>query len=197
MNFWSVNEDEQRLMFGDVVGKGPRAALVVAAISAFIENSREAGESMEQCIQRINSGLCKLFSFHITSTLSAASIRSDGTIRLYNCGGVGWMRVSRESGSILQPSSMLGLDLHPKVGIREVHLAEGEALCAFSDGVLEGSRAIKKLRTDLTLLQAGKYDCDLLIQTILDNGRKNQVQDDMSMLVIVRPVKADLAEKAS
>lgn len=188
LNFWKTPAGEQRLVFGDVIGKGPRAALAVAAIAAFIENAKEADDDLEALIHRVNTGLGKLFGGHITSTLSAASLHADGNVQIYNCGGVGWIRAGAKVEYVPMPSSALGMEPRPQIAKRSFELGPGECVFAFTDGVLEGTRAITKLVRALNDKKRGnELTLDQIFETATAVGVASQIAaDDRSILAVKR-----------
>jgi hypothetical protein len=197
INFWQAESGERRLIFGDVVGKGPRAALAVAAIAALIESAKEAGDDLSQCIARIDSGLSKLFGGHVTTTLTALIMHDDGRLHLYNCGGMGWLRWrDGQSDHIAMPSSVLGMGGNAKMAQRAFELAEGEYLVSFTDGVADGSRAIMRLTQALRQAKDKIETIEDLIDIAAHLGVK-VVQDDRSIVAVRHaPAVAALPESA-
>ena len=146
MNFWDYSIVEKRLIFGDVIGKGPRAALAVASIAAFIESSKNAGDSMDECITRINTGLFQLFDGQLTTTFSGIVMFEDGHVEVYNCGGVGWTQIKSEGYKYFtMRSSVLGMDTPLRIGHEMINAESGDVLFAFTDGVLEGNKAVSRM----------------------------------------------------
>src|SRR5690606_25948225 len=126
--------------------KGPQAALVMAATSAFLLEAEQAKMSMEDTIEYLNDRLSRLFSQQTATTFSAAALHRDGNVDLYSCGSVGWIKASsREVRHIPQRQSTLGLGERVEPRKMTVQMGPGQTLFSFTDGVLEGSREAKKL----------------------------------------------------
>jgi len=194
INFWETRNGERRLIFGDVVGKGPRAALAVAAIAAFIESSKEAGDDMLRCVERIDKGLNKLFGGFVTTTLTAMVMHESGELYLFNCGGMGWLRWGKAGAEhIVMPSSVLGMGGNTRVSQRSVSLEPAEYLISFTDGVVDGSRAILRLTKALKLSKDTIFNLDDLL-TVTSNMSSKLVQDDRSIVAVQRTPEEEVSE---
>lgn len=184
LNYWRRSTDEIVLVFGDVVGKGPRAALAVAAIAAFIENSKNSNDTVRDCIVRVNSGLFKLFGGHITSTFGAISIHESGRVEVYNAGGTGWTHISRnEQHHFTLPSSMLGLDEKPMIGSSTIDALPGDLIFGFTDGVMEGTKLIARLVKGLAELNLDDYEMAEIFH-LIQSYNQAEVMDDRTILAI-------------
>jgi hypothetical protein len=188
----------KHLLFGDVVGKGPQAALAVAAVSSILSDARSRSLTIPESLNSLNRHLKLLFEGHINTTVAAASIHPDGTLELYNCGTIGWFVVTGPKVEFLPlRSAPLGFHDEARIGYKKTVLADDMTIFTFSDGCLEGPRAVK------TLTKAIKNDPALahgdmaeLLDMIIEYGRESAKLDDKTAVVVttnVRSQKQDLA----
>jgi hypothetical protein len=187
LSVWRVSDQEVRLMLGDVVGKGPQAALAVAAITSVINECRTEGRSLEASILRINAMLISLFGQHITSTLAAVSLCDSGVAELYNHGGLGWLLVQPgETGFRAKHGPILGVDPGLAVNKEIVQLAPGALVACFTDGCLEGSRGVHRLIRKLKAREGdiGMLGPQELFQLVVEAGQGSVLVDDRAMIVI-------------
>ncbi len=185
LNIWR-SEERNHLFLGDVVGKGPQAALAVAAIASVINDSKYHGLSIAETIERINCQLIDLFQRHITSTFSSATFHADGSVELHNAAALGWFALK---GNRVQHLPMRSIPLGvvknaPLATIRKT-FEPGTTLFAFTDGVLEGSRARKNLFTKLKAMpEDAELTYDELHEMLLAVGKEHVLVDDKSVLII-------------
>jgi len=186
MSIWATNQGDQRLMIGDVVGKGPQAALAVSAIASIINECQHANFTMEQCIKRINKHLFDLFRGRISTTLSAVVINESNNFTLYNCGAQGWLCYNGGSMSFLpMRSKHLGTSKDISIESTTIDYKDDLLICSFTDGCLEGSRALKALSREISALDNSKRKNlknihDLIIQA----GKSSVLDDDKTILAV-------------
>jgi hypothetical protein len=189
----------KHLMFGDVVGKGPQAALAVAAVSSILSDAGYRLLSITESLDSLNRHLQLLFNGHINTTVAAASIHPDGTIELYNCGTIGWL-VATESNVEYLPLRSTPLGFHDKtnIGYKKIALEDSMTVFTFSDGCLEGSRPLKSLinflKEDRSLAHGDMVD---LIKKIIDLGRESAKLDDKTALIVTTCVANQPTVKAA
>jgi len=187
LNIWHDEETGGfHLLFGDVVGKGPQAALAVSAIASMMSDAKVRNLSMEECILGINRHLRLLFKGHINSTLSAITLNTDRTADLYTCGTIGWF-VLKEGTAAFMPlrGTPLGMNEHPIIGHQRIDFSPTTTVFSFSDGCLEGSRATRLLLKALREPgAAGTWDMETLIKTIVQIGSDFVQRDDKTALVV-------------
>lgn len=198
-----IRSDEENgiehLLFGDVVGKGPQAALAVAAVSSILSDARYRSLSIPDSLNSLNRHLKILFAGHINTTVAAMSVHSDGTVELYNCGTIGWFVTEKEKIEYIPlRSAPLGFHDEAQIGYRKIKLIDPMTVFTFSDGCLEGSRAVKALanaiKADPTLAFGNTED---LIDKIIRLGEENAKIDDKTALVLTTCVHAQKPESVA
>ena len=137
--FGFVDDDHFFFCVGDVSGKGVPSALFMAGVKTLIRSGALQGESPGNLLTRINSELSREnpeFMF-ATVWLGVLDLR-DGTVRFSNGGHNPPFRVN---GSAEELREIHGPLVGPIRGATWeegiLHLAEGETLVVFSDGVTE------------------------------------------------------------
>ena len=180
---WKVSDQEKRIILGDVVGKGPSAAIPVAVIIGILGECEKQKMTVEEAMSRINERLVVLFDKQITTTCAAISIFSDQRVVFYNAGSPGWFLL-KSSGTKYIPlrSSSLGLSEDHEVVSSELVVSEEVQAFTFTDGYLEGSRAFKRL---LKYLEAqNEVDVDVVHEALLTVGEGFRLEDDRSLLAV-------------
>lgn len=182
------------IAIGDVVGKGPSAALNTAAIAASWVNVRaqwEAGEfSLEAFLQTLNRVMYGTFGGEQLSTMSLAVLEADRAT-LVNCSGPAWLHVgpvAKVQNLSVMPTNPIGIGadygrLKPKV----VSAGRGEVLLAYTDGVMDGSLARRNFGKRVEA--AGLPEGDIfpyLVQEARAAGVGNALPDDFTLLMLRR-----------
>jgi len=182
---WEAGEDERRLFLGDVVGKGPSAAIPVAVIIGILGECQGLGMSIHESLQRVNRRLLELFDKQISSSVTAITLHRDGHVELYNAGSPGWFL--REAGSaryIPLRSSALGVTDENVIAREELQPTADSILFTFTDGYMEGSRAFKRLIQRVDQMPDEPLVIETL-QSLLDEvGKDFRLEDDRSLLLI-------------
>lgn len=180
---WRINEFEVRVLLGDVVGKGPSAAIPVAVIIGILGECEKLGLSVEEAFSRINDRLIELFSKQITSTCAAISIVKGQSIRFYNAGSPGWFLLQKSGVRHLAlRSSSLGITEKNQVALEIIDASELNWAFAFSDGYLEGARAYHRLLKKLS--KSDEVDFCQLETTLNLVGKDFRLEDDRSLVAI-------------
>ncbi|SMF72643.1 PP2C family protein-serine/threonine phosphatase [Pseudobacteriovorax antillogorgiicola] len=180
---WHVNPNEERIILGDVVGKGPSAAIPVAVIIGILGECEKLDLSLEDALGRINQRLAILFNQQITTTCAAVALRDSGDVTFYNAGSPGWFLI-KASGAQYLPlrSSSLGLSLNHKIVSQRLQIDETTHAFTFTDGYMEGSRAFKRLFRYLEGKQ--ELDVDGIHQALDEIGQDFRLEDDRSLLAV-------------
>lgn len=176
--------DRLTLFQGDVVGKGPSAALSVSIIVGILTECRRSQVPVDEAIRRISYGLYDLFGGAVTSTLAAVQVRSgEDKAALYAAGSVGWFLTNKDGAQYIPLRGMpLGQAATPAVGHRVVEWGASMSLFTFTDGCLEGSRALKQLMNSLKELPVeDRHDGEKLNQLVLKVGEEHVLYDDRTM----------------
>ena len=98
---WKVSEDEIRFFIGDIMGKGPSAAIPVASTVGILKECERQRLSTMDSLKKINDHLIDLYDFNITCTIASATIFGDGNCELINTGSPGWFLHSKEKNRFL------------------------------------------------------------------------------------------------
>lgn len=184
LNVWQT-PTYTHLFIGDVVGKGPQAALGVAVVASVIMECRQRQTSIDECIVTLNARLLALFDRNVTTTISVISFTQDGLIELRNLGALGWIIVKGQDVRYQLMRSM-PLGMAPEITLikKEIPFEPDMRILTFTDGCLEGSRAMKHLFARLRTLQTSWRDCDVYPQVILEIGKEHVLEDDKTVLVV-------------
>ena len=144
---WQTENGDLSLMLGDVTGKGPQAAITVAAIAAIVNMYKGLKRPLdEEIIQKINSTLFAMFVGRITSTITALTIHPDHTVTLYNTGGQGWFLVTKNTARhFMLRSNLAGSHPFILVGSTSLTLGTDDLLFTVTDGVCEGGVGFKRM----------------------------------------------------
>jgi len=137
------HRDRLWLAHGDVAGKGLPAAVVMAMIQEELEH-RITSCAATQCdpaatMQRLHEFLRPILPNNRFATGVIGHLRDDGTLTIAN-GGHCPPLILRRNGTIEEiPSTgpLLGILSNAKWHSTKTHLARGETLVLYSDGVIE------------------------------------------------------------
>jgi hypothetical protein len=176
-----------RFYLGDVTGKGPAAALAVAAIVSLLRKKDFEPTALDLTVKELNIHLYHLFRGNMGSALCAAQMEDDGKLSIVVHGMAGWIHVSR-SGAKLIPArgNSLGTTEHIAVEIKTIQLDPGDFIFCFSDGCLEGTRTISRLIRQLNSNIHMNMSADNLFSIINEIGKDSVHADDKAMIYLKR-----------
>ena len=176
-----------RFFLGDVTGKGPAAALAVAAIVSLLRKKDFEPSPLDATVKELNIHLFNLFRGNVGSAVCAAQMEDDGRITIVVHGMAGWIHVSKLGVKIIPArGSSLGTFDHIDVQPTTLQLDVGDYIFAFSDGCIEGTRAIAKLIRHLSSDKALHMNPDELFATINEIGKDSVHADDKAMIYLKR-----------
>lgn len=190
---WGKNKAQKRIIIGDVVGKGPSAAIPVAILIGILGECERAEMSMEDTFHHLNRRVLELFDKEVTCSCSAIVMNQDSLeIELFNAGSPGWFyRSDGKARHISMRSNTLGMGADAYIARETMELTPGSFIFSFTDGYMEGARAFKRLIMKLGTMDVSPEFNEL--QEILDEvGKPFRLEDDKSLLVIATKVKAKL-----
>lgn len=125
-------------MIGDVSGKGVAAAMLMANLHAMFRALVPAGLPLEQLVERANRIFCESTLPTQYATLIAGKADSSGVVELCNGGHVPPFHVSPGRVNSIQTSTVpVGLFSDQKFSTTRIHLAPGDNLVLYTDGVSE------------------------------------------------------------
>jgi PAS domain S-box-containing protein len=136
--------DEWVFVVGDVCGKGAEAAAITALARYTLRTSVLHGGGPVEALQELNEVLLRQhLDYRFCTVLCAmAAPAADGglSVRLTSGGHPLPMLVTSDSvGQAGRPGTLLGVMPYPRLHEEAVHLAPGDALIMYTDGVIEAS----------------------------------------------------------
>lgn len=182
---WPSSNGQVRFFFGDVMGKGPSAAIPVASIITLLHDCKKRELDTETTIHLLNTRMIELFNSQLTSTLSVACLNPDGTGTLYNAGGPGWFIWNQKNCDMHRlRGTPLGLSSRLKLSRARVRLTEGDSLFSFTDGYIESSREIRRLIRSLDTKGQKKLSSDIIHRMLVDAQSSDDHEDDKTFLAV-------------
>jgi serine phosphatase RsbU (regulator of sigma subunit) len=176
-----------RFYLGDVTGKGPAAAIAVAAIISLLRKKDFEPSTITNTMKELNKHLFHLFRGNASSAVCMAEVSDDGQAQIISNGMAGWIHLSPGKVRMIQTrGSILGAADHLDVTIAETKLSEGDYLICFSDGCLEGQRHLRRLSLQLEKQPSENITADDLFKIVTTIGQDSVLPDDKAMLVIHR-----------
>jgi hypothetical protein len=143
---WASPQGWLNIIIGDVVGKGPGAAIAVATIFASLKRIEKDSLSMETCIATLNLVLFDLFDGYMNTTVMALSLGPDRHVDIWNCGGAGWFSLDGSSESLLpRQTGPIGMSKDVQWDKRSWQAKPNETILAFTDGFADGPRGCSRL----------------------------------------------------
>lgn len=187
---WNSSDGQRGLLIGDVVGKGPQAAVAVSAIISFLSQCEKECLNLGTTIFRLNAQLFGLFRGKINTTLAALTLEDDSHFRLFNCGGQNWVGFTDQGVKIYTlRNNALGysMDLNPESVL--VDSAENFKLFAYTDGVMDGSRSLAKFKRRVSKLDLKSMSVQDLYKLMIETGKGMVHNDDMTIVSIERQIQ--------
>jgi hypothetical protein len=176
-----------RFLLGDVTGKGPAAALAVAAIVSLLRKKDFEPTPLDSTIKELNIHIFNLFRGNIGSAVCAAQMDDNGKMSIAVHGMAGWVHVSKTGAKLIPARGhSLGTLDHIEVQLTTFQLDVGDFIFAFSDGCIEGTRPIARLIRHLTTNQNLHITADELFKTINEIGKDSVHADDKAMIYVRR-----------
>ncbi len=174
-----------RIIFGDVMGKGPQAAIVMSSIMAFLHQCKSSRKTMVESIEYLNKQLFEVYHGKTTTTAAAIEFESGNKANLYNCATPGWVHLSgREFSHYPKSLNPLGLSPEYLASGQPVSLNSKSMLMSFSDGVMEGARSIQRLLASFENTNPSKLSPDSIFNMVKEIGRNDLQEDDKTILLI-------------
>jgi serine phosphatase RsbU (regulator of sigma subunit) len=201
LDVFALDEATWAFVLGDVSGKGAEAAAVSAATRYTLRALAGPSLSPAATLREVNAVLQAQTESERHSTLVHGHLRpprqSDGPdapLRIVlSLAGHHWPLVLRAGGEVEEVGTLgtaLALFDDPELHDSDVELAPGEALCVFTDGLLEARRGRDQFgseRVARLLCEHRDLSADGLAGAVLDAVRAfhgEELGDDLAMLVI-------------
>ena len=187
--WWRRNGDFC-MVLGDVTGKGPQAAIAVAAIATVVNAAKQQGMDVDEVIAEIDDTLYSLFDGKVFTTATAITITPDGHAVMLNAGGVGWLVMhAGKCTHFASSSGWLGNGAKFNTPKLEWSLRRADVLMTVTDGICEGSREARRLSLAMEEMNRSHYNmnqyCDIVMHT------KSRMGDDRTMFLIMGKGEAD------
>jgi serine phosphatase RsbU (regulator of sigma subunit) len=167
-----------------VTGKGPQAALTVSAVISALAGCKDDKLTIEDTIRVLNRRLFSLFKGKVLTVMNVTVLKAERQVDCYNFGSVGWVVGQKGSFKLATlKGSQIGLNPEIEINKMTINCEKDDTLFTFTDGIVEGSRGLKKLITGLKEnknLKTGKEFFDFAVET----GRKYVHLDDRALLFV-------------
>lgn len=182
------------IAIGDVVGKGPAAALNTASIAAIWSHFSCQWDNgvfdILNFLSSLNRNIHRTYAGSQMSSISVAVLMKD-KVQLISCGSPTWLHITPESkveSVRAQPSNPLGLDRADfTVHVKDMHLDLGSMLLAHTDGVMDGGTARRNFTRNIKAagLPENNVFSYLKREAVLA-GAESVLPDDLTMLYLRR-----------
>ncbi|HEX5730789.1 GAF domain-containing SpoIIE family protein phosphatase [Microbacterium sp.] len=186
---WRVDETSVDLTVVDVMGKGAGAAILAAGIrSAFgARTSRDPAD----VVAEVNAQLADDFTATGTfATLFHGRLDPDSGRLDYVDSGHGLALLVRADGEVERLASVgLPIGIAPDADwlCQSVHLNPGDALVAFTDGLLDLFDGTLESVPHITALARASVDADEFFGLIRRLAARGGADDDVTVLMVTRP----------
>ena len=182
-------------MLGDVSGKGAEAAAVSAAARYTLRALSSSQRSPAETLAEVNSRLLLQANAERHCTLVYGYLRPSGcgisvTLTLAGHHPPLVLRVTGQVEEVGSLGTALALFDEPELHDTTLQIAPGEALCAFTDGLVEARRGSEMFGVERVadlLSRHGHRPVDEIAGVISDAARTfhgDQLVDDLTLLVV-------------
>ena len=184
---WTTSDGAHHFIVGDVVGKGPQAALAVASITTTIKAMIRADQGVQTTLQAVDQMLREVFSGHVSSAYSAVSIDTSFVAELFNGGGRGWYAFSnRKVRHFVPRGPLLGPGGEQEFSGLKLALSDDSAVFTLTDGICDGPVDGKRLAKLAGQLLSEGTSLEGLASQLLQLKPAALVHDDQTMLIVKR-----------
>ena len=201
-DFYFTHRTEERLWFalGDVAGKGLPAALVMAMIQEELEHRiascARAGCDPSTTMQRLHAFLRPLLPRNRFATVVIGWLADDGTLKIVNGGHCPPLIVRRDGRveTIDSTGPVVGVLPSSQWSVASLHLAPGDRVVLYTDGVLEASSPegleFGACGIETALARVSANDPARAVASAVFNAVDRHAagarEDDLTLLVIAR-----------
>lgn len=180
---WDMADGSTNILLGNVDGTGPRAALAVASIISLVKESIRTNLDLKESLAEISTTLWSIYRGTCASSVTAFHIDKRGYLESFAGKSVGWFltrggQVSHESGR----GSPLGISSILKLRYTKVQLLPGDTIIAILDATSRSSRELKKLASNLMMLEKMHQNPQDLCEAVLLQIKKGGSTDDTTVL---------------
>lgn len=182
---WETPDGTQHLLFGDVTGKGPQAALTVAMVASVVNSQARNLSSSSKCVEELNKALFHACNGQVSTTVSGASYDKSGHVSLLNCGGPGWLVVKNDQCEHwMGRGGILGLSPILSVNPKGMVLAPGDLIVGVTDGVASSLRDMKHVAQIVKSLINAQTSGHHISSHILARPSVKLIADDKAMICL-------------
>lgn len=196
LHIWNDKQGQLRIFMGDVVGKGPSAAIPVASIITILHDCQSLDLDAEETLKRLNSKLIEIYKGLVTTTAQAVILSKDNQCHIYNAGSNGWfLKNQSETIAHNMRSTPLGLIHDLNIASKQIEFKkQKEILFSFTDGYIESSRELRSFKRKLDTIKPSSLSIESLHQLLIDCQRNTEYKDDQTLLVIERKSSVPLKQ---
>ena len=195
LDVFGLGQQTWAFMLGDVSGKGAAAAAVSAATRYTLRALADADVLPSDTLREVNARLLSHTDLERHCTLVYGQLRptEKGCTVVFTLAGHHPPMVLRTTGEV-EETGILGTALalfeHPELHDTNLHLAPGELLCVFTDGLVEARRGREMFGAERVAELLGRHAdrpavelSTLLVDAVHDFHGK-QLADDLAILLI-------------
>lgn len=192
---YHVKDDAQALRFvvaiGDVIGKGPSAALNTATITSVWKRYERVFETspddLTPMLHELAHVIEESYRGEQTSSIQLAAVYRD-RVRLISCAAPLWLKVD-DAGKVQRVKNRASNPLGMRVDGAKFQMVEqeakaGEVFVAHTDGVMEGSDCFARFSARLKREPVRSFE--IVAAAAKEAGKGLVLPDDVTMLMISR-----------
>jgi hypothetical protein len=182
---WETSDGAQHLLFGDVTGKGPQAALTVAMVASVVHSQARNLSSSSQCVEELNKALFHACNGQVSTTVSGVSYDKRGHVSLLNCGGPGWLVVkNNQCEHWIGRGGILGLSPVISANPKDIVLAPGDLIVGVTDGIASSLREIRHVAQIVKRLINSQTPVHDISSQIIARPVVKLIADDKAMICL-------------
>jgi serine phosphatase RsbU (regulator of sigma subunit)/anti-sigma regulatory factor (Ser/Thr protein kinase)/DNA-binding NarL/FixJ family response regulator len=188
------------LAIGDVTGHGAEAAVLMGQLRTALRAYALEGSSPDVVVERVNALALSLGDDAMATLVYAVLDPSLTTGSFVNAGHPPPVRISRRGAEqlVAHSSPPIGASLAPTFEQQRLELAPGDALCLYSDGLVEERGADFPEREQALLAALGHpAAAEVLCERALAALRPHGAADDDIALLVLQTSEADHALKTT
>jgi len=194
-NFFMIDDEHLGFTIGDVSDKGIPAALFMAMTNTLVKAMAMTGISPAEVLINVNNELCKdnEQSMFVTLFLAKLNIHT-GAVEYSNAGHNPFILVRNNAVEFQKMASGMVLAAFEDFTYSNeyIHLASGEAMVMYTDGVTEAMNADLKLYGEARLLEVVNSISDSAITRLIEDITKSvesyvdghEQSDDITILAM-------------
>ncbi|HYJ27001.1 MAG TPA: histidine kinase N-terminal 7TM domain-containing protein [Nocardioides sp.] len=195
LDVFDLGQQTWAFVLGDVSGKGAEAATVSAATRYTLRALAAAGSLPSDTVRKVNTSLLSHTDVERHCTLVYGQLRPerDGTTVVFTLAGHHPPIVRRTTGEVEEVGTLgtaLALFDEPELHDTTVHLAPGDLLCVFTDGLVEARRGREMFGGERVAALLNRsvdrpaVELSALLVDAVHDFHGDQLDDDLAVLVV-------------